>query len=73
MIRLASAKHRKELLEKEERDAEARRQRLAHETQTRRRQMKNSADLLAVCRAKLATTAADQWQTKQVIHFFNFF
>ena len=59
--------------EKEERDAELQRQRVAYETQTRRRQMQHTAHLMAMCREKLAQTAADQWQSKQVQSAMNKF
>ena len=72
-FRLASARHRRALREKEERDAELQRQRVAYETQTRRRQMQHTAHLMAMCKEKLAQTAADQWQSKQVQSAMNKF
>jgi len=66
VVRLASAKQRKALRDQEEREAEMLRQRLAYEAQTSRRQLQQTADLVVVCRQKLAETTAEQWRSKQV-------
>ena len=42
------------------------RQRKIYETETRRRQMEQTADILSVCRKKLQRADQEEWQSKQV-------